>query len=107
VNFLTKDKIKTSKKKIKIEVEHGTYYLTYNGYIKKADKDKNIIHDTRKNASKNFNFSYRVRLFDEVDKNTGERLTVKGLKIHKLKVSKKKGTAITLKVARIPQGTIN
>jgi hypothetical protein len=64
VNFLTKDKIKTSKKKIKIEIENGTYYLEYNGYIKKADKDKNIIHDTRKNSSKNFNFSYRVRLFD-------------------------------------------
>lgn len=60
VNFLTKDKIKTSKKKCKIEVEHGTYYLTYNGYIKKAEKDKNIILDTRKNSTKNFQFSYRV-----------------------------------------------
>lgn len=67
VNFLTKDKIKSSKKKIKIELVNGIYYLTFNGYIKKAEKDKNIILDTRKNAEKNFNFSYKVKLFDEID----------------------------------------
>jgi len=51
VKFLTKDKIKTGKKKLKIEIENGTFYLTFKGSIKKVEKDKSIILDTRKNAT--------------------------------------------------------
>ena len=107
VTFLTKDKIKTSKKKIKIELFNGVYYLTYNGYIKKAEKDKNILLDTRKNAEKNYNFSYKVKLFDEIDSVANERMSIKNNKVHKLKIKKKKGTIITLKVMKTPLGAVH
>ena len=70
MNILTKCKIKSSKKKIKINVENGVYYLTYNGYLKKIKKDENILFDSRKSVKSNFNFSYKIKLFDEIDSQT-------------------------------------
>ena len=100
MKILTKDKIITGKKKLKIELENGTFYLTFKGLLKKVEKDKTIILDTRKNASDKFNFSYKVKLFDEIDRKANEKLSIKGLKVHKMKVNKKKGTKIYLKVKR-------
>jgi len=100
VKFLTKDKIKTSKKKILIELQNGVFYLTFKGFIKKAEKDKNIVMDSRKNATANVNFSYRVKICDEIDRTANEKLSIKGNKVHKLKISKKKGTKMILKVKR-------
>lgn len=104
MKFLTKDKIKTSKKKLKIELENGAYYLTFKGLIKKAEKDKNILMDSRKNANANCNFSYKVKLFDEIDRTANEKLSIRGNKVHKLKLSKKKGTKIIIKVKREDSG---
>jgi len=41
-----------------------------------------------------------VKLFDEIDRTANEKLSIKGLKVHKMKVNKKKGTKIYLKVKR-------
>ena len=87
VKFLTKGRIKTGKNKFKIELEKGAFFITYTGSIKKAERNKNIWTDSRKNASTNFNFSYRVKLFEELDRTTNERISIKGNKIHKLEVS--------------------
>jgi len=107
LHVLTKGNIKTGKNKIKIELVNGTYYLTYNGYIKKAEKNINIMTDSRKNSNKNYNFSYKVKLFDEIDQTTLERLTIKGMEVHRMKFSKKKGTTFYLKVAKVPSGTVH
>ena len=95
VKFQTKNQIKSSKKKINIELENGTYYLTYNGYIQKTKKDDNILIDCRKNALKNFNFSYRVKLFPEFFDNS--KWTVKNNRAHKW-VGATSGSKIFLKI---------
>ena len=86
LHVLTQGEIKTSKNKIKIELVNGTYYLTYGGYIKKAEKNSNIMTDSRKNRDKNYNFNYKMKLFDEIDQTTLERLTIKGMKVHRMKI---------------------
>lgn len=60
--------------------------------------------DSRKNATANCNFSYKVKLFDEIDRTANEKLTIRGNKVHKLKLSKKKGTKIVIKVKREDSG---
>ena len=86
VHVLTKGEIKASKKKIKIEIVNGTYYLIYGGYIRKVEKDHNIMTDSRKNRDKNYNFSYKMKLFDEIDQTTLESLAIKGMKVHRMKI---------------------
>ena len=87
VKFQTKNQIKSSKKKINIELE--------NGYIQKTKKDDNILIDCRKNALKNFNFSYKVKLFPEFSDNS--KWTVKNNRAHKW-VGATSGSKIFLKV---------
>jgi hypothetical protein len=96
VVFLTFGKVKTSKDKFRVELSNGTYYLTFAGYVKKAT-NKNVVYDNRKYANNNQDFSYRVKLFDQVDKKGGKKI-IKGNKIHKFKVDKKKGTKVIIKV---------
>jgi cytidylate kinase len=57
--------------------------------------------DSRKNATSNVKFNYRVKLFDEIDRTANEKLMVKGNKVHKMKISKKKGTKFMLKIKRV------
>ena len=42
--------------------------------------------DSRKNRDKNYNFSYKMKLFDEIDQTTLERLAIKGMKVHRMKI---------------------
>jgi hypothetical protein len=42
-----------------------------------------------------------VKLFDEIDRTANEKLMVKGNKVHKMKISKKKGTKFIIKVKRV------
>ena len=93
--FLTFGKVKTSKDKFRVELTNGAYYLTFAGYVKKAT-NKNVVLDNRKYATNNQEFSYRVKLFDQKDKKSSR--VIKGTKIHKFKVDKKKGTKVYLKV---------
>ena len=52
VVFITFGKVKTEKKNFKIDLTNGTYYLTFAGYVKKADT-KDVLFDNRKYASSN------------------------------------------------------
>ena len=42
--------------------------------------------DSRKNRDKNYNFNYKMKLFDEIDQTTLERLAIKGMKVHRMKI---------------------
>jgi len=52
VVFITFGKVKTEKKNFKIDLTNGTYYLTFAGYVKKAE-NKNVIYDNRMYATSN------------------------------------------------------
>jgi len=43
-----------------------------------------MLTDSRKNANANFKFSYKVKLFEEIDRTTNEKLSIRGNKIHRL-----------------------
>ena len=67
VTIQTKGKIHSRKKNVIISLENGTYYLTNTGYYKKIAKNSNILFDSRKSVKSNYNFTYKIKLFDEID----------------------------------------
>ena len=67
VTIQTKGKIHSRKKNVIISLENGTYYLTNTGYFKKIAKNSNILFDSRKSVKSNYNFTYKIKLFDEID----------------------------------------
>ena len=52
VVFITFGKVKTEKKNFKIDLTNGIYYLTFAGYVKKAES-KDVLYDNRKYATSN------------------------------------------------------